>query len=105
MRYYKAKGGRYVWLPYEPDEIDDAQAGDSGVAPPLGAARRVSEGRRDYDIKHYIHLLDSSYLSRLRKPFREEDFERLFQGNVQGLLLERWLTTIHPRWIDPPGIE
>ncbi len=104
VRYYKAKGGRYVWLPYEPDEIDDAQAGDNGVAPPPGAARRVGD-RRDYDIKHYLHLLDTSYLSRLRKPFREEDFERLFSDKAQGLLLDRWLTTIHHRWIEASGRE
>jgi DNA polymerase elongation subunit (family B) len=84
VRYYRARGGAYVWLP---DESDDA-AIDAG-----------SEDRRDYDVDHYLGVLVSSYASRLRKAFAPEDFERIFRLDEQGGLFDRPIASIEPLWI------
>jgi DNA polymerase elongation subunit (family B) len=81
VRYYRARGGIYVWLP---DEEEGAPA------PPRP---------RDYDTEHYLDVLVDSYASRLRKAFQPEDFERLFRIDYQVGLFERPIASITPRWI------
>jgi DNA polymerase I len=59
--------------------------------------------RRDYDVEHYLHVLVSSYASRLRKAFAPEDFARIFQLEEQFGLFDGPITAIEPRWIRCPA--
>lgn len=81
VRYYRARGGVYVWLPDEEE---------GGPAPPR---------ERDYDVEHYLDVLVDSYASRLRKAFQPEDFERLFRLDHQAGLFDGPVASITPRWI------
>lgn len=83
VRFYRARGGTHVWLPEE----DDA---------------RRAESPRDYDVDHYLHVLVSSYASRLRKAFAPEDFERIFRVEEQIGLFDRPMSAIAPLWIRCP---
>jgi DNA polymerase elongation subunit (family B) len=117
VRYYRARGGSYVWLPDGDDDTPLAKAGgDGGVRTALGpspvpgapgaAASRPpigEEARRDYDVEHYLHVLVASYASRLRKAFTPEDFERLFRLDGQFGLFDRPIGTIDPLWIRGPA--
>jgi DNA polymerase, archaea type len=102
VRFYHAQGGRYVWLPYEPDDLDDSISGAEGSS---GMGVSAGEERRDYDVKYYLRLLRESYLGRLKKAFREEDFKRLFREKPQPGLWERYVTTAHADWIEAPGVH
>jgi DNA polymerase elongation subunit (family B) len=93
VRYYRARGGVYVWLP---DETDDAaEVGHDGGDPQAPRAK----DRRDYDVDHYLEVLVTSYASRLRKAFAPEDFERIFRLDEQGGLFDRPIAAIEPLWI------
>ncbi len=100
VRFYHAQDGRYVWLPYAPDDLDDSISGAEG-----SIRVGVSEGeeRRDYDVKYYLRLLRESYLERLKKAFREEDYKRLFREKPQPGLWERYLTSAQAHWIEVPA--
>jgi len=64
------------------------------------ASRRETIGdRRDYDVEHYLHVLVTSYASRLRKAFTPTDFEQLFRLDAQPGLFDRPVEGIQPRWI------
>jgi DNA polymerase, archaea type len=85
VRFYRARGGSYVWLP------DDSEDG--------GGAAASREDRRDYDVEHYLRVLVTTYAGRLRKAFAPEDFERLFRVEEQIGLFDGPLESIAPRWI------
>jgi DNA polymerase I len=117
VRYYRARGGKFVWLPEETDESpiggswesdEDGERGD-GVAeiPDISYSRSNNEPstspeaiaeRRDYDVDHYLRVLVTSYAARLRKAFSPEDFAQLFRDDQPGLF-DRPISEIHPRWI------
>ncbi|HUS14636.1 MAG TPA: DNA polymerase domain-containing protein [Chloroflexia bacterium] len=93
IRYYRAQGGRFVWLPDEPDappeESDEGRAVDPSAPP-------VTERPRDYDVPHYLHVLHTSYVSRLRKAFAPKDFAQLFCADGQLGLFDQPLAEITP---------
>ena len=95
VRYYRARGGAHVWLP---EETDDAAL--TAGSP----ARDDAPSRRDYDVDHYVHVLVSSYASRLRKAFAPEDFERIFRLEEQLGLFDRPLAALSPLWIRCPRV-
>ena len=102
MRYYRAEGGRYVWLPGDatapPEEQDAGEESEVG-APGEGTA----SGRSDYDSTHYLRVLHASYVARLRKAFGPDDFAQLFRPDGQGGLFDRPLSAIEPLWIQAAG--
>jgi DNA polymerase I len=85
VRFYRARGGGYVWLPEETEEVPSQQ-------------EAVTE-RRDYDVEHYLQVLVTSYAARLRKAFAPEDFEQLFRVDGQPGLFDRPVESIEPVWI------
>ena len=107
VRFYRARGGSYVWLPDENEETsvhndwEEQSNGNVGarlIAPAPGAAPTRRE-QHDYDVEHYLHVLITSYAARLRKAFAPEDFEQLFRLDGQSGLFDRPIETISPRWI------
>jgi DNA polymerase elongation subunit (family B) len=110
VRYYRAGGGRYVWLPGDttapPEERDAGEEPEEGSA--AGAAAGTAAGQRDYDRAHYLRVLQTSYVARLRKAFRPDDFAQLFRADGQGGLFDRPISQIEPVWIqaaEPSGTE
>jgi DNA polymerase elongation subunit (family B) len=122
VRFYRVRGGSYVWLPEEADEApagkswDEAEPDeteDEGIpvgqisansAPPgngqgTPSRRAVLADRRDYEVEHYLRVLVTSYAARLRKAFEPDDFEQLFRSDGQAGLFDRPVETIQPRWI------
>jgi DNA polymerase elongation subunit (family B) len=127
VRFYRARGGAYIWLPEEAnespsedeeDEVDelggeaqaaglvaprlqgralDAASGRGGDAAP--SRREIMAERRDYDVDHYLQALVTSYASRLRKAFEPADFEQLFRVEGVAGLFDEPVETIQPRWI------
>jgi DNA polymerase elongation subunit (family B) len=97
VRFYRAANGRAVWLPDVP-ENDLASTDDPQVAAP------TVEAGPGYDVTHYLAVLQTSYVSRLRKAFSAEDFAQLFRPSRQAGLFDRPLAHIHPQWIEaaPP---
>jgi DNA polymerase I len=55
--------------------------------------------RRDYDVAHYIQVLLTSYVGRLRKAFSREDFDQMFRPDAQLGLFDRPIEAIQPLWI------
>ena len=92
VAYYRAAGGHYRWLP-DPsgtplDEVDDPAAEAAGPADPLPA--------RDYDVGHYLRVLQVTYVARLRKAFRAADFAQVFRADGQVGLFDQPLSAIAP---------
>lgn len=85
VRFYRARGGGYVWLPEEAEE-DNPGGGKAA-------------DQRDYDVEHYLQVLVTSYAARLRKAFAPEDFAQLFRVDGQSGLFDRPVETIQPLWI------
>jgi len=109
VRFYRARGKAYVWLPETSEDTtidqnraqnDNAQAQSDGKQKgPVAPSRRELVGdRRDYDVDHYLNVLVTSYATRLRKAFAPEDFEQLFRVEQAGLF-DRPVENIEPRWI------
>ena len=109
VRFYRTRTKRYAWLPDESESVpsdDDWQAG-SGQNQQIASAKaaRAPEpqekpaSRRDYDSEHYVQVLLTSYVARLRKAFAAEDFERLFRDESQLSLFDQPIEGIEPRWI------
>ncbi len=96
VRYYRAEGGRYVWLPDDPgvplDETDATQDSAQAFAAP-------GIDGRDYDVTHYLRVFHATYVSRLRKAFHPADFAQLFRSDGQLGLFDQPLQTITPIWI------
>ncbi len=78
VRYYRAVGGGFVWLP----------DGEEGAT-------------RDYDTEHYVRMLLENYAGRLRKAFRPADFDQIFRLDHQIGLFDQDLARIEPIWIGP----
>jgi DNA polymerase elongation subunit (family B) len=91
VRYYRATGGRFVWIPDEPG-IQARRAGGDAERSPLAAAS-------DYDVEHYIRVLVENYADRLRKAFRPADFAQIFRADAQLGLFDEPVAAIEPRWI------
>ncbi|HEX4207048.1 MAG TPA: DNA polymerase domain-containing protein [Ktedonobacteraceae bacterium] len=104
VRFYRARGKAYTWLP---DESAEASV-DSGWTETHGThdhntkhsdtLQKQSE-RRNYDVEHYLQVLVTSYAARLRKAFAPEDFEQLFRLEEQPGLFDQPIETIQPLWI------
>jgi DNA polymerase elongation subunit (family B) len=103
IRFYKAADGTAALLP----DLSDELAGDTGEqedadeerALTAEAPREKPIDRRDYDVPHYLQVLLTSYVGRLRKAFAPEDFDQLFRSDAQLGLFDRPLETIQPLWI------
>jgi len=102
VRFYRAADGAAVWIP----ESNGESAGDTGAADTGDVQETVTEGVRvgapdntDYDVEHYIQVLLTSYVSRLRKAFAPDDFDQLFRRNEQLGLFDRPIESIQPCWI------
>jgi DNA polymerase I len=91
VRYYRATGDRYVWLP---DETED-----SGEDPGHDHPEPNLDDRRDYDVEHYVRVLVNSYAGRLKKAFTPEDFQQLFRTDRQAGLFDRPVGEIAPLWV------
>jgi len=92
VRFYRAAGGAAIWLPETP-ENDTSRADDPHHGGGSGGAAP------DYDIAHYLNVLHTSYVSRLRKAFAPPDFEQLFRLSGQGGLFDRPIAEVRPLWI------
>jgi DNA polymerase elongation subunit (family B) len=96
VRYYRAEGGHYIWLPDTPgvpvDETDTS--GESLQTTAAGTA-----AGHDYDVVHYLRVFHATYVSRLRKAFQPNDFAQLFRGDGQLGLFDQPLHSITPVWI------
>ncbi len=69
----------------------------SGLVAGGGAA--IDE-QRDYDTRYYIRLLRDSYLARLRKAFRDEDYRRLFRENGQRGIFDQPTAEVGLVWVE-----
>ncbi|HVB26038.1 MAG TPA: DNA polymerase domain-containing protein [Ktedonobacteraceae bacterium] len=117
VRFYRTRGKKFIWLPEEAEEATVGRDEDEDVDTDIvesehdllaieghqakgKASRRETIGdRRDYDVEHYLHVLVTSYASRLRKAFTPTDFEQLFRLDAQPGLFDRPVESIQPRWI------
>jgi DNA polymerase I len=116
VRYYRTRGGKFVWLPEETDEssvggsweADEDNEQSIEESPDISYSRNQGHAgrstpetiadRRDYDVDHYLRVLVTSYAARLRKAFAPEDFSQLFRDDQPGLF-DRPIGEIQPRWI------
>jgi len=85
VRFYRSRGGGYVWLPEEAEE-DNPGGGEPA-------------DQRDYEVGHYLQVLVTSYAARLRKAFAPADFAQLFRVDGQSGLFDRPVELIQPIWI------
>jgi DNA polymerase I len=101
VRFYKATDGTVVWIPETRDDLSGASEADSDEerGPPEGEARENPADRRDYDVAHYLQVLLTSYVGRLRKAFTPEDFDQMFRPDAQLGLFDRPIEAIQPLWI------
>lgn len=102
VRFYRAVGGRFVWLP---EEATSQQADNEGDDIPLASPRPAGQELPPYDAQHYLRVLHTSYVSRLRKAFEEHDFAQLFRDDAQLGLFDQPTSQIEPLWIEAPGLE
>jgi DNA polymerase, archaea type len=107
VRFYRALSSLSVWMPDESEEITISNAQEGGAKED---GRKLNEGllsihpdevksRRDYNVEHYLHVLKTSYASRLRKAYATENFEQLFRIDEQLGLFDRPIEHIQPIWI------
>jgi len=106
VRFYRARGGTYVWLPDESEEASLhttwetlAQQHTPREKHDRQEGRREKKEQRDYDVEHYLQVLVTSYAARLRKAFAPEDFAQLFRLDGQSGLFDRPVASIEPLWI------
>jgi DNA polymerase I len=102
VRFYKAADGTVVWLPDTRDDLSGATEGEETDEEGELAAEEPGESpvdRRDYDVAHYIQVLLTSYVGRLRKAFGREDFDQMFRPDTQLGLFDRPIEAIQPLWI------
>ncbi|MBE3560381.1 MAG: ribonuclease H-like domain-containing protein [Ktedonobacteraceae bacterium] len=110
VRFYRARGKKYVWLPDETDETSlhnnwesartsSEQDGQAEQATVRQAVALDGASRPDYDVEHYVQVLISSYAARLRKAFAPADFARLFRSDNQPGLFDEPVEHIEPLWI------
>jgi DNA polymerase elongation subunit (family B) len=103
VRFYRAQGGGYVWLPDEPDETAGNEGWEEGEGETETVVNRTGpenlDDRRDYDIDNYLQTLLTSYAGRLRKALAPEDFAQLFRLDQQPGLFDRPIEDMQPLWI------
>jgi DNA polymerase elongation subunit (family B) len=106
IRFFKAADGTSVLVPDTSDDL----AGDTGSDDDANEISPEEAGippadRRDYDVAHYLQVLLTSYVGRLRKAFSPEDFDQLFRPNAQLGLFDRPIEAIELQWIrcETPG--
>jgi DNA polymerase elongation subunit (family B) len=101
VRFYRARGKSYIWLPDENAEasVDSGWTETHGNASPDEAMPQKSNNHHNYDIEHYLRVLVSSYAARLRKAFSPGDFEQLFRLEEQQGLFDLPIESIQPLWI------
>ena len=90
VRFYRAATGAAVWLPEASATAEEA--GEAG-----------GETRPDYDVAHYLAVLHTSYVSRLRKAVAPDAYERLFRSSGQLGLFDAPVERVQPQWIEAPG--
>ncbi len=95
VRFYRARGKNYVWLPEENTEASINQPWEQEV----NTDKTNTAHSQDYDVEHYLQVLVTSYAARLRKAFLADDFEQLFRLDGQSGLFDRPIEHIQPRWI------
>ena len=95
VRFYRARGKNYVWLPEENIEASINQPWE----PEAKTDKSNAQHRQNYDVEHYLQVLVTSYAARLRKAFLPDDFEQLFRLDGQSGLFDRPIEHIQPRWI------
>jgi DNA polymerase I len=102
-RFYKALDGTVVWIPDTSNDLsgtsDEEDEPDNEQPINIDKPRDNPIDRRDYDVAHYLQVLMTSYVSRLRKAFAPEDFDQLFRPDAQLGLFDRPIETIQPLWI------
>jgi DNA polymerase elongation subunit (family B) len=103
VRFYKAADGTVVWVPDTSDDLsgtsDEDEEPDNEQALAIDEQRQDPADRRDYDVAHYLQVLMTSYVARLRKAFAPEDFDQLFRPDAQLGLFDQPIETIEPLWI------
>jgi len=85
VRFYRSASGTPVWLPGTPER--DGAAPDGGETAP------------GYDIAHYLAVLHTSYVTRLRKAYTPHAYEQLFRSSGQLGLFDEPINGVQPRWI------
>lgn len=86
VRFYRAVNGTSVWLPAT---TENAQAGTDGGAAVLPR----------YDVAHYVAVLHTAYVSRLRKAFTPDQYAQLFCSSGQLGLFDEPVENVRPQWI------
>jgi DNA polymerase I len=105
VRFYRARGGKSVWIPEESEEASAGQGWESREGKEKVHTEAVPAhhddiaNRRDYDMEHYMRALFTSYATRLRKAYAPDDFERLFRTDEQPGLFDQPIEQIQPNWI------
>ena len=99
VRFYRIRGGKYVWLPEETEEVPLDNNWQTGEQPARQPIYEDIANRRDYDVDHYIQALVNSYASRLRKAFVPEDFAQLFRLDGLTGLFDKPIESVEPKWI------
>ncbi|HEU5383109.1 MAG TPA: DNA polymerase domain-containing protein [Ktedonobacteraceae bacterium] len=99
VRFYRVRGGKYVWLPEETEEVPLDHNWQVGEQPARQPLYEDVANRRDYDVDHYIQALVNSYATRLRKAFAPEDFAQLFRLDGLTGLFDKPVESIEPKWI------
>ena len=107
VRFYRARGKAYVWLPETSEDTtidqnraqsDTTSSDEKRKERTAPSIREIVGERRDYDVEHYLNVLVTSYASRLRKAFAPENFDQLFRVEQAGLF-DQPIESIEPRWI------
>ena len=98
VRFYRAADGVNVWLP-------DKASNDTSTLATSGTDEHATDHHSaqppPYDVAHYLTVLHTSYVSRLRKAFTPDDFAQLFRPTGQAGLFDCPLAEITPQWIRP----
>jgi len=86
VRFYRAATGVPTWLPDAPNQ-DGAAAPDENTIMPA------------YDTAHYLGVLHTSYVARLRKAYTPHVYEQLFRSSGQMGLFDEPIDGMQPQWI------
>ncbi len=85
VRFYRAATGAPVWLPDALETAGATTLPESAAWPP-------------YDVPHYLGVLRTSYVSRLRKAFTPDQYEQLFRSSGQIGLFDQPIESVQPLW-------
>jgi len=91
VRFYRAATGAPVWLPDAPETAGVTTLPESAAWPP-------------YDVPHYLGVLRTSYVSRLRKAFAPDQYEQLFRSSGQIGLFDQPIESVQPLWTRAEGL-